>query len=78
MISRDGGLAWARVPTIRADAVKKLVESVVRYQEHAADILAEMRALATTGSEEIRQSVEDGKRRLTRLAEQGNALALDV
>jgi hypothetical protein len=65
-------------PTIRADAVKKLVESVVRYQEHAADAIAEMRTLATANAEEIRQSVEDGKRRLARLAEQGNALALDV
>jgi len=64
-------------PTIRADAVKKLVESVVNYQESSTEIISEMRSLATENSEEIRRSVEDGKRRLARLAEKGNALSLD-
>jgi hypothetical protein len=65
-------------PTIRADAVRKLVDSVVTFQERSADIIDEMRTLATTNAEEIRKSVEDGKRRLAKLAEAGNALAINV
>lgn len=63
-------------PTIRADAVKKLVDSVVHYQERSTEIIDEMRTLATKNSTEIRDAVEDGKRRIARLAEQGNALLL--
>ncbi len=63
-------------PTIRADAVKKLVDSVVNYQERSIEIIQEMRVAATRNSEEIRDAVEDGKRRLARLAAQGNALTL--
>lgn len=61
-------------PTIRADAVKKLVESVVSYQQRSTEIIDEMRTMATRNAEEIRSAVEDGKRRMARLAEQGNAL----
>jgi hypothetical protein len=61
-------------PTIRADAVKKLVDSVVSYQQRSTEIIDEMRTLATRNAEEIRGAVEDGKRRMARLAEQGNAL----
>ena len=61
-------------PTMRADAVKKLVESVVSFQEHSTEIIAEMRRLSTQNSNEIREAVEDGKRRIARLAERGNAL----
>lgn len=57
-------------PTIRADAVKKLVDSVVAFQERSRDIIAEMRTLATKNAEEIRESVEDGKRRLAKLSEE--------
>ncbi len=64
-------------PTIRADAVKKLVDSVVNYQEKSTEIIAEMRKLATQNSEEIRDAVEDGKRRIARLAEEGNALLIE-
>ena len=64
-------------PTIRADAVKKLVDSVVTFQERSGEIIAEMRTLATKNSEEIRDAVEDGKRRMARLAAEGNALVLD-
>lgn len=63
-------------PTIRADAVKRLVDSVVNYQEQSRAIIAEMRKLSTRNAEEIREAVEDGKRKLARLAEQGNALEL--
>ncbi len=63
-------------PTIRADAVKKLVDSVVNYQERSREIIEEMRVLSTRNADEIRTAVEDGKQRLARLAEQGNALLL--
>lgn len=63
-------------PTIRADAVKKLVDSVVNFQTHSVEIIAEMRDLSTRNSEEIRNAVEDGKKRIARLAEQGNALVI--
>lgn len=61
-------------PTIRSDAVKKLVDSVVNFQEKSIHIIAEMRKLATQNSQEIRDAVEDGKRRIAALAAQGNAL----
>ncbi|WP_421953126.1 cell surface protein [Pelagibacterium sp.] len=61
-------------PTIRADAVKKLVDSVVSYQEKSITIIAEMRERATKNSAEIRDAVEDGKKRLATLAAEGNAL----
>ena len=54
-------------PTIRADAVKKLVDSVVNFQERSGEIIAEMRKLATQNSAEIRDAVEDGKKRVARL-----------
>ncbi len=63
-------------PTIRADAVKKLVDSVVSYQERAQQIIDEMRKLSTANSAEIRDAVEDGKRRIAKLVADGKALAL--
>ena len=64
-------------PTIRADAVKRLVDSVVNFQVRSKDIISEMRTLATKNSEEIRDAVEDGKRRMARLAAEGDALLTD-
>jgi hypothetical protein len=64
-------------PTIRADAVKKLVDSVVNFQEKSRVIINEMREAATKNSAEIRDAVEDGKRRLATLAAEGNALLLE-
>ncbi|NOT41218.1 MAG: cell surface protein [Alphaproteobacteria bacterium] len=63
-------------PTIRADAVKKLVDSVVNFQEKSRIIIEEMRKLATQNSAEIRDAVEDGKRRLASLVAQGKAFNL--
>jgi hypothetical protein len=63
-------------PTISAAAVKKLVDSVVNYQERNQQIIVEMRQLATQNSKEIRDAVEDGKRRLAQLIDQGAAAAL--
>ena len=64
-------------PTIRADAVKKLVDSVVTFQERSLEIVNEMRQLATKNSAEIRDAVEDGKRRIARLVAEGQALPVD-
>ncbi len=61
-------------PTIRADAVKRLVDSVVNYQQRSLEIIDEMRQLSTRNAEEIRTAVEEGKQRLARLVEEGKAL----
>ena len=61
-------------PTIRADAVKQLVDSVVGFQERSGEIIAEMRKLATQNSTEIREAVEAGKKRVARLASSIEAL----
>jgi hypothetical protein len=63
-------------PTVRADAVKKLVDSVINYQERALKIIDEMRQLSTQNSAEIRDAVEDGKRRIAKLVADGKALPL--
>ncbi|VAW22535.1 FIG00720292: hypothetical protein [hydrothermal vent metagenome] len=65
-------------PTIRADAVKKLLDSVINFQEKSRGIINEMRKLSTENSAEIRDAVEDGKQRLARLAADGNALLLET
>lgn len=64
-------------PTIRADSVKKLVDSVIRFQENSLSIIDEMRTMSTRNSEEIRNAVEEGKQRLSRLVNEGKALPLD-
>ena len=64
-------------PTIRADSIKKLVDSVVSWQTKSYEIVEEMRKASTRNANEIRDAVEDGKRKLARLAEQGQGLALD-
>jgi len=63
-------------PTVSAASVKMLVDSVVDYQERSQTIIAEMREMATKNSTEIRDYVEDGKRRLTKLVESGAASVL--
>jgi hypothetical protein len=63
-------------PTVRADAVKKLVDSVVAFQERSLQIAAEMRDLSTKNSAEIRDAVEDGKRRIAKLVTEGKALGV--
>ena len=65
-------------PTIRADAVKKLVDSVVNFQVKSREIIEEMRTQSTANANEIRTAVEDGKRRMARLAESGQALAAEM
>ena len=64
-------------PTVSAAAVKTLVDSVIAYQERSQEIIAEMRSLSTENAQEIRTAVEDGKRRLAKLVENGAAAALE-
>ncbi len=61
-------------PTIRADAVAKLVDSVVNFQLRTREIIGEMRVLSTTNADEIRTAVEQGKQRLASLMAQGDSL----
>jgi len=63
-------------PTVRADAVKKLVDSVVTWQTKSYEIIDEMRKQSTANAQEIRAVVEDGKRKLARLAEEGKGLTV--
>ena len=63
-------------PTIRAESVKKLVESVVNFQERSRDIIEEMRKLSTQNANEIRDAVEDGKQRLVKIIQRGGSLPL--
>jgi hypothetical protein len=65
-------------PTIRANAVVKLVDSITSFQEKSFGIIEEMRKLSTQNSEEIRTAVEDGKRRLEALILEGKALGTNV
>ncbi len=60
-------------PTVAAASVKKLVDSVVNFQVQSREIIDEMREMSTKNSEEIRNAVEDGKRRLAKLTAQGKA-----
>ena len=62
-------------PTIRADAVKKLVDSVVNFQERSTEIIGEMRKLSTQNSAEIRDAVEEGKKRMARLIASADTLS---
>jgi hypothetical protein len=71
---QDAAIRSGYGPTIRADAVKKLVDSVVNFQERSAEIIAEMRKLSTENSAEIRNAVEDGKRRIARLVASAETL----
>jgi hypothetical protein len=63
-------------PTIRAESVKKLVDSVVSYQERSREIIEEMRQMSTRNAQEIREAVETGKQRLARLVNEGKSLPL--
>ncbi len=62
-------------PTIKAESVKKLLDSVINFQEKSRSLIAEMRELSTRNELEIRQAVEDGKRRLVQLTAAGKQLA---
>ena len=62
-------------PTIKAESVKKLVDSVVNFQEKSKALIAEMRELATRNEQEISTAVENSKKRMAELANAGAAIA---
>jgi ribosomal protein S6 len=47
---------------------------VVTFQERSTEIIAEMRKLSTQNSAEIRDAVEQGKKRLARLVAEAKEL----
>ncbi len=51
---------------------------MINFQEKSRTIIDEMRVQATKNSAEIRDAVEDGKKRLAQLAADGNALLLET
>jgi hypothetical protein len=61
-------------PTIKAESVKKLLDSVINFQEKSRSLIAEMRELSSRNEQDISQAVEDGKRRMVQLAEAGKSL----
>ncbi len=73
---QDAAVKAGYGPTIRAEAVKKLVDSVVNFQERTVEMVDEMRKLSTKNSEEIREAVEEGKQRLSKIINRGESLSL--
>jgi DNA repair exonuclease SbcCD ATPase subunit len=61
-------------PTIKAESVKKLVDSVVNFQEKSKALIAEMRELETHNEQEISAAVENSKKRMAELAHSGATL----
>ncbi len=62
-------------PTLKAESVKKLLDSVISFQEKSYALVAEMRELGTRNEQEIRAAVEDGKRRMVQLTTAGKQLS---
>lgn len=65
-------------PSIRANSVKQLVDSVVNFQENSIKIIADMRKESEQNAKEIRDYVEEGKRRVADLVAKGSASGLIV
>jgi hypothetical protein len=61
-------------PTIKAESVKKLLDSVINFQEKSRSLITEMRELSARNEQEISQAVEDGKRRMVQLTKAGKLL----
>lgn len=61
-------------PTLKAQSVKKLLDSVINFQERSRTLINELRDLSARNEEEIRQAVETGKRRLVELTKAGEVL----
>jgi hypothetical protein len=51
---------------------------VVAWQTKSHEIIEEMRRQSTANAKEIRDAVEEGKRRIARLAEEGKGLEAAV
>ena len=64
----DAGIKAGYGATLKAESLKKLVDAVVNYQDHAVNLISEMREESTRNSEEIHRIVEAGKKRLVDLS----------
>lgn len=60
--------------TLKAQSVKKLLDSVINFQEKSRALINELRDSSARNEQEIRQAVEAGKRRLVELTKAGEAL----
>ena len=65
-------------PTIRSDAVIKLVDSITNFQEKTFGIVQEMRKLSTQNAHEIETAVEDGRKRVEKLILDGKNYGVNV
>ncbi len=65
-------------PTIRADAVVKLVDSITNFQEKTFGIVQEMRKLSTQNAKEIETAVEEGRKRVEKLILEGKTYGVNV
>ena len=65
-------------PTIRSDAVVKLVDSITNFQEKTFGIVQEMRELSTQNAQEIQTAVEDGRKRVEKLILDGKNYGVNV
>ena len=65
-------------PTIRAESVKKLVDSITDYQQRTAETTREMRQLARDNAEEVSQAVAAGKQRYGELMRRGTSDGVEV
>lgn len=72
---QDKALRAGYGPTLKAESVKKLLDSVINFQEKSRSLIAEMRELSTRNEQEIRQAVEEGKRRIVQLTVSGEQLS---
>ena len=60
--------------TLKAESVKKLLDSVINFQEKSRTLITELRESSARNEQEIRQAVEAGKRRLVELTKAGESL----
>src|SRR3974390_1239357 len=65
-------------PTIRSDAVVKLVDSITNFQEKTFGIVQEMRKLSTQNAQEIQTAVEGGRKRVEKLILDGKNYGVNV
>ena len=56
-----GSTVFAHGPTIRAEALKKLVDAVVDYQTNSRQRIRELRDAGSENVQEIERFVEEGK-----------------
>ena len=64
------------VQPVAGDGFGAIMARVAENQERSQEIIDEMRKQATQNSAEIREAVEDGKRRIAKLVADGKALPL--